>query len=188
MYIINLLLLLIIYIICSNLNYHLTPIFALFALTNVFLIIIKPKWKLSERVIYVTTEEKKEILEYNNKIRSEITATYKFPKYLIVVTIITIILFIAGVVYNNSIKLESQSNERDKNVQQLEIKNNYINIRKNTNTRENAIGKVYKGEIYTILETKKSSDGIWYKITTEYGVTGYIYSGKNNEYITILSD
>lgn len=186
MYAVNIFLLFALYIIYSNLNYRVTPIFALFVLTNVVLLIIKPKWKLSERTMYVTTEEKKEILEYNKKIKLNFTEKDKYPKYLLITMIITIAIFIVGVVYNSSIELKSQSNEINKSVQQLEIKYDYINIRQKPGANEKLLGKVYKGDIFTILGTNESSKGTWYKISTEYGVTGYIFSGENNEYITIL--
>lgn len=186
MYAVNIFLLFALYIIYSNLNYRVTPIFTLFVLTNVVLLIIKPKWKLSERTMYVTTEEKKEILEYNKKIKLNFTEKDKYPKYLLITMIITIAIFIVGVVYNSSIELKSQSNEINKSVQQLEIKYDYINIRQKPGANEKLLGKVYKGDIFTILGTNESSKGTWYKISTEYGVTGYIFSGENNEYITIL--
>lgn len=186
MYAVNIFLLFTLYIIYSNLNYRVTPIFALFVLTNVVLLIIKPKWKLSERTVYVTTEEKKEILEYNKKIKLNFTEKDKYPKYLLIIMIITIAFFIVGVVYNSSIELKSQSNEINKSVQQLEIKYDYINIRQKPGANEKLLGKAHKGDIFTILGTNENSKGTWYKISTEYGITGYIFSGENNEYITIL--
>ena len=187
MYSCNTLLLFTLYIRYSNLGYHLTPIFTAFVLTNIVLLILKPKWKLVEKVMYVTTEEKKEVLEYNKKVKLEFTEKDKFPKYLLIIMLLTIIIFIGGVIYNYSIELKSQSNARDKSLQQLEIKYEYINIREKPSISERIIGKVYRGDIFTILDVTKKSNSAWYKITTEYGITGYIYSGKNNEYVIIYN-
>ena len=186
MYSFNIIILMLLYIKISNLVYNITPIFTLFVLTNVILLLIKPRYKLSEKVIYVTTEQKKEVLEYNKKTKLNFSPKLKYPKYLLFIIIITVVIFMGGVAYNSSIKLKSQSNEINKSVQQLKIKYEYVNIRKRPGTNEKLLGKAYKNDIFTVLGTNKSSRGTWYKISTEYGVTGYIFSGEDNEYITIL--
>lgn len=73
-----------------------------------------------------------------------------------------------------------QSNERDNSVLQVEIITDYINIRQENNTDAEILGKVYNGEIYTVIE--KSEDGYWYLIETNNGICGYIYKG-NDEYV-----
>lgn len=191
LYFINILLMLIMYIMYSILGFHITPLFIGFVLANVILLILKPKWKLSkETIMHVTAEEKEEILEENNKIKLNFTEKDRYPKYIILIIILGISISTSGIVYNSTIELKSQSNARDTSVQQLEVENNYINIRSSANASASILGKVYKGEIFTILDSQKGtvgkSSGTWYKITTEYGVTGYIFSGKDDEYITIL--
>ncbi len=187
MYLVNIVLLTYLYIKYSNLGYHITPIFTLFVLTNIILLLLKPKWKLAERVMYVTTEEKKEVLEYNKRVKLNFSEKDKYPKYLLVVIVITIAILIRGITYNTSIKLKPQSNERNKSVQQLEIKCKYINIREKPGSNEKLLGKVYEKEIFTILGSKEGyNKSKWYKISTEYGVTGYIYSGASNEYVEII--
>ncbi len=82
--------------------------------------------------------------------------------------------------------LNSQGNERNSSVKQLEVINDYIRIRKEPSLYSDMVGQVYQGEFYTILEDKKQSDGSsWYRIKTSYGVMGYIYSGENKEYVKI---
>ena len=185
LYSINIILLFTIYIRYIN-RYHLALVFSLFAFTNVLLLILKPKWQLKSSVIYVTTEEKKEILEENKKVRANFTAKDKYPKYLLVLIAAMIILYILGIICNSSVTLKSQSNDRNYAVSQLEITNDYINIRKEPNLSSSILGKVYEKEIFTILETVDKQGLTWYKIKTAYGITGYISSGKDDDYVRVL--
>ena len=87
---------------------------------------------------------------------------------------------------NEVVKEEPQTNERDETVKQLEVITDYINIRSESSVNSTAIGKVYKGEIYTILE-EVGTDFDWYLIETNTGIRGYI-AGKSGEdvYVEVL--
>ncbi len=76
-----------------------------------------------------------------------------------------------------------QSNKRNSNTDQVEIITDYINIRSEKSVESDILGKVHKGEIYSILSTDDSSYK-WIEINTENNIHGYI-SGKD-EYISIL--
>ena len=74
-----------------------------------------------------------------------------------------------------------QSNKRDESVFQIEVINDYINIRKEANSHSDILGKVYKKEIYTVLDTAEdtSAEGenagyYWYKIKTSNDIEGFI--------------
>ena len=74
-----------------------------------------------------------------------------------------------------------QSNKRDESVFQIEVINDYINIRKEANSHSDILGKVYKKEIYTVLDTAEdtSAEGEnagyqWYKIKTSNDIEGFI--------------
>ena len=84
------------------------------------------------------------------------------------------------------IEEKKQTNERDETVNQLEIITDYINIRSNSNVNSEVVGKVYKGEIYTILE-EVGTEFDWYLIETNTGIKGYI-AGKSGEnvYVNLL--
>ena len=90
-------------------------------------------------------------------------------KIFILIAIVLIVLSIVAIfIYKNmkdNIENKPQSNIRDNNVKQVEIISDYINIRSNNSTESNIIGKVYKGEIYTVVETKD----LWIKINTSKG-------------------
>lgn len=51
-----------------------------------------------------------------------------------------------------------QTNKRNENVAQVEIVTDYINIRRYEAVDSEIIGKVYKGEIYTIISENKESE------------------------------
>ncbi len=83
--------------------------------------------------------------------------------------------------------LAGQENERDTSLRQLEVTYDFIRIRGESSIYGDILGQVSEGEIYTILEDKKQYDGThWYKIKTNYGLTGYIYSGDDGEYVKVL--
>ena len=67
-----------------------------------------------------------------------------------------------------------QTNKRNENVAQVEIVTDYINIRRYEAVDSEIIGKVYKGEIYTILSENKESEHKWLEIETSNGIRGYI--------------
>lgn len=76
-----------------------------------------------------------------------------------------------------------QTNERDSNQKQVEIINDYINIRSQATTNSDVLGKVQKGEIYTVLETDK----FWLKIQTSNNITGWIISAyEEKPYVSYL--
>lgn len=101
-------------------------------------------------------------------------------KIFILIAIVLIVLSIVAIfIYKNmkdNIENKPQSNIRDNNVKQVEIISDYINIRSNNSTESNIIGKVYKGEIYTVVETKD----FWIKINTSKGIDGWIISSYNS--------
>lgn len=76
-----------------------------------------------------------------------------------------------------------QSNERDYTKKQLKVITDYINIRKEASPSSSKLGRVHKGDIYTILDEFYN----WYKIKTSKGKTGWISKGTNNEvYVELL--
>lgn len=97
----------------------------------------------------------------------------KIYNYLI---IILSIFMICGC--NN--KIEIQSNQIDDNVKQIQIIAKFINIREDKNIQAKPVGKVYSGEIYTVLEDDDTSIYKWIKIRTNNGIEGYITGYSDN--------
>ena len=100
--------------------------------------------------------------------------------------IVTVILLITAIFFWPS-SSNTQSNPIDKTKIQIKVIVKRINIRKEPTIYSDDIGDVYEGEIYTVLEHIDDSDYYWYKITTNNGITGYIASDPNGEYVEIIS-
>lgn len=117
-------------------------------------------------------------------------------KIILIVILFVIALVLGGLLINkktnNSNKEIIQSNNRDESLEQLEVTNDTINIRVDADTKSDKIGKVLKGEIYTIIETKEDNYYTWYKIKTANDIEGFIAGkykpdeGQEEEYIKIL--
>lgn len=118
-------------------------------------------------------------------------------KIILIIILFVIACVLGGLLVNKKLNNNSntnvvQSNERDDTLDQLEIINDEINIRQDADTKSEKLGKVVKGEIYTIIETKEDNYYTWYKIKTSNDIEGFI-AGKYKpededvqEYIKIL--
>ena len=103
----------------------------------------------------------------------------KKKKIILIIILSLITLGLTGILIlknTNNEKEEKvvQTNERDKTKEQVEITNEYINIREENDSQSDAVGKVYKGEIYTVLEKVEDDYYVWCKIETTNGINGYI--------------
>ena len=106
---------------------------------------------------------------------------------LIIFLLIAVMLGIVVGSQNKEPKKEEaivQSNEKNNSVDQIEIITEYINIRKSKDITSEILGKVKKGEIYTILESNETSQYKWIKIKTKNGIEGYV-SGQEG-YVKII--
>ena len=92
----------------------------------------------------------------------------------ICLAIIGIAIFVAINIYNKSLP---QANKRDESSKQIEILTDYINIRESNNTNSQIVGKVYKNEIYNVIDNKD----LWIKIQTTNNVSGWIISSYGDD-------
>lgn len=147
-----------------------------------------PSWTLnSSTKSIMTAEEKDKQLEKNKYIKEHFKVKeklhLKIPIYIILVIIVLITIF-----YNYSIFKRPQENGRIKTEEQFIVTTEFIRIRSEANSDSTIMGKVYKDEIYTIIDSEKDEyddDVTWYKIKTNNGLVGYVSSGNNNEYIKL---
>lgn len=116
----------------------------------------------------------------------------KNKKITLIILLAVIALSLGALlVYKNinskTTEVNIMTNKRDEYIKQLEVVNDEINIRKDTNTKSEVLGKVKKGDIYTIIEETTDEYYTWYKIKTENNIEGYI-AGKyeDSEYIKLL--
>lgn len=81
---------------------------------------------------------------------------------------------------------QKQSNDLLKDKDQFRVIVDNINIRKEPNTTSTILGMVYMNEVYTILETVMTSEYTWYKIRTGRGVSGYVASKINGQWVELM--
>lgn len=102
----------------------------------------------------------------------------KKKKIIMIIILFVITLGLTGLlIYRNNDKTEEvivQSNERDETKEQFKVTNEYINIRKENDSQSESLGKVYKDEIYTVLDKKEDEHYLWYQIETSNGIKGYV--------------
>lgn len=86
---------------------------------------------------------------------------------------------------NRIINYIKQTNEIDTTKNQIFIVADKINIREQPTVDSNDLGDVYKGEIYTILDTKETLLYTWYQIRTSHNVVGWVASSKEEYWIEV---
>lgn len=161
----------------------------------IFVILIIKTKKKSKINKEITCQECGTKLSTSNKTCPKCGCPIKRNKKLLIysligITLLIIIIILSILLINNYKEkkyIDNQTNQRDSSLAQIEIITDYINIRENKNTNSTIIGKVYKGEIYTIISEDKESSYNWYEIQTNNNLKGFI-AGKNNDvnYVKIL--
>ena len=154
-------------------NYRISPLFFGFMLFHIALFYINYKWKLVEETVDIEEDEIESYEEKNKKLLS----CYEKPYMSKLGTSIISVIFLAIIVTSVSINLvpiNKQENGYVSGVNQIVIKNPYINIRKEASSRSSKLGEVYQDERYTVLDKIESGKYTWYKIRTSHGVEGYI--------------
>ena len=101
--------------------------------------------------------------------------------------VLTAIILVIGFLFWPGKEKFNQSNPRDVNKTQVKITVKALNIRKQPTVESDDIGTVYLDEIFTVLEHIDNDDYYWYKIKTKQGITGYIASDRNNEYVEVIN-
>ena len=186
-YILNIIISIIIYIYIYINNLRVGNCFYIIVFLNTLFIFLPGIYKLKE--IDKEIEEKDRIKEEINN--DKLQSLYK-KKTINKINIILIIVFL--MIEIASIILIVSLNKKDIYIEtiiqansdfQIEIINDYINIRKNANIESDIIGEVNKGDIYNVLDIIGGENYIWYKIDYK-GQIGYIASSREKPYIKEL--
>lgn len=105
----------------------------------------------------------------------------KKKKIILIIILLVITFGLSGLLIikngNTNNKYEEkiiQSNKRNESVEQIKITNDTINIRKENDSQSDILGKVYKDEIYTVLEKREDEYYVWCLIETNNNIKGYI--------------
>ena len=78
--------------------------------------------------------------------------------------------------------------DKQKNAWKVQITNEYINIRKESNTYSTVIGQVKKGETYNVLKMTKDDNYYWYYIEIDNFKKGWIASNKTYSYLIDINN
>lgn len=117
----------------------------------------------------------------------------KKKKIVVIIILALLALGLGGLlVFKNTDTSEKeekvvQTNERDESKEQFKVTNEFINIRKENDSKSELLGKVYKDEIYTILEKEEDEYYVWFLIETNNNIKGYVAVQYEEEsYIELL--
>lgn len=170
-------------------QYEKMVIACIITIFQIIFISLNPVWTLnSSNKSIMNVEEKDKQLKKNKYIKENFKIKEKQKGKLVkTILIILTVIFIGINIFINI--NNNKPNERDTSKDQIEITTEFVRIREQPSADDNSIilGQVNKGEIYTILDKEEVyNNNYWYKIKTGTGITGYVYSGDNNEYIKEL--
>lgn len=135
---------------------------------------------IKKNKIFETEIKNKKIEDYYNK--KTYTKTYKTIILLLVISSI-IILFI--IIKLNNKPIHHETVIQTKTDYQIEITNDYINVRQKATTKSEKIGEVNHGDVYNVLDVIGGENYIWYKIKYKNKI-GYISSSRKKAYIKEL--
>ena len=111
-------------------------------------------------------------------------------KYILGILMISMLSFFTGCNETKTMQENkiSYGNEYNENVFQIKVINDFINIREDASTNNPAIGKVYKDEIYTVLDYTFDTEYIWFHIKTANNIEGYVASDIDSPYVELLNE
>lgn len=154
---------------------------------NTILLLLPIKYHIVEEEIEISKEKESIYQNKNNKVE-ELNNKPTITKLKTIITISIIIIELISIIIiltknNNDIYKETiiQANSDF----QIEVINDYINIRSSSNIEGEVLGTVNKGDIYNVLDISNTENHIWYKINYK-GKKGYIASPKQEPYIKEL--
>ncbi|MBE6145830.1 MAG: SH3 domain-containing protein [Firmicutes bacterium] len=154
---------------------------------NTILLLLPIKYHIVEEEIEISKEKESIYQNKNNKVE-ELNNKPTITKLKTIITISILIIELISIIIiltknNNDIYKETiiQANSDF----QIEVINDYINIRSSSNIEGEVLGTVNKGDIYNVLDISNTENHIWYKINYK-GKKGYIASPKQEPYIKEL--
>ncbi len=177
LYFSNIILELIFIIVIYFKNYRPSYIFDLIFILNLILLLYNPKWKIETKIELFNKEEKESQEEENKTLKENFVEKYKYSIHPVFM-VLGISILIISIIFTN-INIKSQTNLRDMTKEQIQITSE-VRIREERTTLSNPLGRVYKGEIYTVLSKKEAAGHEWAEIITETGIHGFISISENN--------
>lgn len=184
---INLIIHILFFINIYSLNFRIDIQYYILYIINIIYLLLPRMNKLQEIPKIIKKDNILEISEKNKKIEDY----YKEPTYnknYIITLIVSIIISIISIfiIYNyNKKPIYHETIIQTNSDYQIEITNDFINVRTKPTTNSDKIGEVHEGDIYNVLDVVGGEHYIWYKISFEEQI-GYISSGRKSPYLKEL--
>lgn len=188
-YIINLLIMSIFFIGVQSNDLRVGFQFWLIYIINIVLFLIPRLDKVITQNTLVPKKDKNHIERKNEKLE-KIYSKKRLNKVNVIIYSLIFIIVGVGTLVMFNINNKSYETYEQKNphgLNQLKVKNDFINVREKPTLNSDIVGKIYEGDIYNIIDTIDEHDEsyIWYKIEykDEYA---YIASERKKPYIKII--
>lgn len=170
-----------------SLNFRVDIQFFILYILNIIYLLL-PRFNAIEETTKIVKKDKiKSIEEKNNKteeLHQKPIYTKPYKITILISIIISIITLITMIIINNQ-PIIHQTVIQDKTDFQIEITNDYINVRKEPSTSSTKIGEVNQSDIYNVLDVIGGDNYIWYKIKYQDNI-GYISSNRQEPYVKEL--
>lgn len=163
--------------------------FFLLLILNTILAIIPRIDKISIEKRIITSDKIEKINKKNNKIEQK----HNNKKMKLIVLILSLISFLTGIVttitiYNINENIEVTYEQKNpKKLDQIKVDIDFINVRKTPSTNSKILGKIYKNDIYNIIEIYEKEEYIWYEIEFE-DEKAFVASSIKNPYVKIINN
>lgn len=187
LYIFNIIISIILYFYLYKNNLRVDISYYIIILLNTIFIFLPGKYSLKETEI--TIDEKDRVKE---EIKSGKLQDFYKQKTInkLNIILVSIFIFIEIVSLILIVSLNKKDIYTETIIQansdfQIEVINEYINIRKSANTESEILGEVYKDDVYNVLDIIGGTNYIWYKIDYK-GEIGYIASSREEPYVKEL--
>ncbi len=165
-----------------------TQYFVIFGL-NILLFLCPRTGKVVAEETLIPPFQREKIEKKNSKLE-KIYSKKRFtpPKVAFTLIVTFIALLSMLLIYNKNFdSVETYEQKNPMNYPQLKVKIDYIAVREKPSTSSEFLGRVYRGDIYNILEVidKENNSFIWYKIKYE-GDIAYVASNRDKPYVKII--
>ncbi len=174
----------ILFIYLYNNNLRVGLCFFIIFIINTIAFLLPSIYEIKEEKVEISKKEIEKISKKNKKIETIYTKKI-FNKTTIILDIIVILISLVSLLiinYYNRKDIYSETIIQANSDFQIEITNDYINIRASANTESSILGEVTKGDIYNVLDIYGGQNYIWYKINYKNQI-GYIASSRENPYV-----
>lgn len=184
---INLIVHILFFINIYSLNFRIDIQFYILYILNIVYLLLPRINKLQEIPKILKKDKILDIADQNTKLEEyykEKTYNKNYTITIIVSIIISIISLLVIYSYNKK-PIYHETIIQTNSEYQIEITNDFINVRTKPTTESEKIGEVHQGDIYNVLDIVGGEHYIWYKISFNEQI-GYISSSRKSPFLKEL--